>query len=158
MSPEETGNHSISDCKPYTGKRYYGKYTGTIIGNQDPLLKGRILALVPSVTVFVPSTWIEPCSAFAGFGVGFFAVPPIDASVWVEFIEGDPNYPVWTGGYWDEKDLLAIPPSSRPMIRSDQVMLRILSGTTITMDNALGVTIETSIGTKVIVNSSGISI
>ena len=27
-------------------------------------------------------------------------VPPIGAGVWIEFEQGDPDYPIWTGGFW----------------------------------------------------------
>src|ERR1035441_242058 len=26
--------------------------------------------------------------------------PPIGSQVWVEFEQGDPDYPIWTGGFW----------------------------------------------------------
>lgn len=150
---------NINDDRSYEGKRYLGKYRGKVVMNVDPLAKGRIRALVPSVTAFVPSTWIEPASPFAGFGVGLFAVPPLNASVWVEFIEGHPSYPVWTGGYWDEKDLIAVvPPTSRPFIRPGQFKIRTMT-TSITMDDVPpNITIETLDGQKVIINSAGIQI
>ena len=27
-------------------------------------------------------------------------MPPIGAGVWIEFERGDPDYPIWVGGYW----------------------------------------------------------
>ena len=42
------------------------------------------------------SSWAMPCAPYAGQQVGFFAVPPIGANVWVEFEGGDPDYPIWT--------------------------------------------------------------
>jgi len=44
---------------------------------------------------------------YAGIGQGLFALPPIGADVWVEFEAGDPNYPVWTGCFWEEDELPA---------------------------------------------------
>ena len=41
-----------------------------------------------------------PCAPFAGSGVGFFALPPVGANVWVEFEGGDPDYPIWSGCFW----------------------------------------------------------
>jgi uncharacterized protein involved in type VI secretion and phage assembly len=29
-----------------------------------------------------------------------YVVPQIGAGVWIEFEQGDPDYPIWTGGFW----------------------------------------------------------
>jgi hypothetical protein len=76
-----------------------GKYRGKVVNNLDPLMQGRIIALVPTVSE-LPLTWATPCVPYAGRGVGFFAVPPISANVWIEFEGGDPGKPVWTGCFW----------------------------------------------------------
>jgi uncharacterized protein involved in type VI secretion and phage assembly len=80
--------------------RYYGKYRGTVINVEDPMRMGRIMAEVPQVYGVLPSTWAMPCVAFAGIQSGEWCVPPLGAGVWMEFEQGDPNYPIWTGGYW----------------------------------------------------------
>lgn len=41
-----------------------------------------------------------PCTPYGGKDVGFFAVPPPGANVWVEFEAGDPDYPIWSGCFW----------------------------------------------------------
>jgi hypothetical protein len=82
-------------------KRYYGKYRGKVVENLDPLVLGRIIAMVPAVSE-MPMTWAMPCVPYAGMQVGFFAIPPIEANVWIEFEAGDPNYPIWTGCFWEE--------------------------------------------------------
>ena len=46
------------------------------------------------------SGWALPAVPYAGDGVGFFMIPPIGASVWIEFEHGDPDYPIWTGCFW----------------------------------------------------------
>ena len=71
-----------------------------VVNNVDPLQIGRIQAMVPDVTAFVPSTWAMPCVPVAGINSGVFTVPPIGAGVWIEFERGDPDYPIWVGGYW----------------------------------------------------------
>ncbi len=38
-----------------------------------------------------------PCLPLAGNGSGAFFVPQIGAGVWIEFEQGDPDYPIWTG-------------------------------------------------------------
>ncbi|MFO1161118.1 MAG: phage baseplate assembly protein V [Reyranellaceae bacterium] len=78
----------------------YGKYRGTVINNVDPLQIGRIQAMVPDLAGFVPGTWATPCLPMAGINTGVFTVPMIGSGVWIEFERGDPDYPIWVGGYW----------------------------------------------------------
>jgi hypothetical protein len=81
-------------------KRYYGKYRGTVINNIDPEQRGRIMAIVPDVLGITPSSWAMPCVPIAGKQEGVFVVPQIGAGVWIEFEQGDPDYPIWVGGFW----------------------------------------------------------
>ncbi len=80
--------------------RYYGKYRGTVIINLDPEQRGRIIALVPDVLGITPSSWAMPCVPIAGKQEGMFMVPQVGAGVWIEFEQGDPDYPIWVGGFW----------------------------------------------------------
>jgi len=82
-------------------RRFYGKYRGKVSNNLDPLQIGRIQVVVPEVLGEGRLSWALPCAPFAGPGIGFFALPPIDANVWVEFEGGDPDFPIWSGGFWD---------------------------------------------------------
>ena len=77
-----------------------GKYRGTVINNVDPMQIGRVQVMVPDVAGFIPSTWAMPCVPAAGINTGMFTVPMIGSGVWVEFERGDPDYPIWVGGYW----------------------------------------------------------
>jgi len=94
----------------------FGKYRATVINNVDPMQIGRIQAMVPDAAGFIPSTWAMPCVPVAGINTGVFTVPMIGAGVWIEFEKGDPDYPIWVGGYWGsaaEVPLLAhmVPPA-----------------------------------------------
>jgi hypothetical protein len=80
--------------------RFYGKYRGIVLTNEDPLRIGRLQATVPEVLGAVPSGWAVPCAPYAGTGSGFFAIPPIGAGVWIEFEAGDVSRPIWTGAWW----------------------------------------------------------
>jgi len=80
--------------------QFYGKYRGTVVNNIDPLQIGRIQAMVPDVAGLIPSTWAMPCVPVAGINTGVFTVPMIGSGVWIEFERGDPDYPIWVGGYW----------------------------------------------------------
>lgn len=81
-------------------KTYYGKYRATVINNIDPEQRARLLVSVPDVLGPVPSTWAEPCVSLAGptgAPMGSYFVPPIGAGVWVEFEQGNVDYPIWVG-------------------------------------------------------------
>jgi hypothetical protein len=83
-----------------TGPKYYGIYRGTVENNLDPEQLGRIQATVPDAGGLTPSTWITPSFPVAGKGMGTYFVPQIGAGVWVQFEAGDPDRPVYTGGWW----------------------------------------------------------
>lgn len=81
-------------------KHYYGKYRGTVVNNIDPMQVGRIQVMVPDVSNLMLSSWAMPCAPVAGINMGVFTLPLIGAGVWVEFEQGDPDYPIWVGGFW----------------------------------------------------------
>jgi Type VI secretion system/phage-baseplate injector OB domain len=80
--------------------KYYGKYRGTVLMNEDPLQIGRIVAMVPDVSALMPTSWAMPCLPGVGIQYGVCVIPPLGAGVWIEFEQGDPDYPIWTGGFW----------------------------------------------------------
>ena len=81
-------------------EKFFGKYRGTVLNNVDPEQRGRIQVIVPDVTSVIPSSWAMPCAPVAGIQMGMFTVPLIGSGVWVEFEQGDPDYPIWTGCFW----------------------------------------------------------
>lgn len=91
--------------------RYLGKFRGRVVSNDDPLRIGRLTVEVPDVLGDEPSTWALPCLPFTGPESGQFVVPPPGAGVWVEFEQGDPSFPVWTGCWYGAADEL--PPDAR---------------------------------------------
>jgi hypothetical protein len=82
------------------GKLYFGKYRGTVVNNVDPMQMGRIQALVPDVLGDLPSSWAMPCLSVGGMQGGMFTVPTVGSGVWIEFEQGDPDYPIWTGCFY----------------------------------------------------------
>ena len=78
----------------------YGKFRATVINNIDPMQMGRLMVQVPDVSNVLPSTWAMPCVPFAGIMSGMYAVPAIGSGVWVEFEQGNPDFPVWVGCFW----------------------------------------------------------
>lgn len=79
---------------------FFGKYRGTVVNNVDPLQIARLQVIVPDVAGAIPGTWAMPCLPLAGINNGLFTVPLIGSGVWVEFERGDPDYPIWVGGFW----------------------------------------------------------
>lgn len=87
-------------------RRFYGKYRGTVVDNEDPALLGRLKLSVPSVLgPDVVTGWATPCAPYGGAAdQGFLFIPERDAGVWVEFEEGDLEFPIWVGTYWSKPD------------------------------------------------------
>jgi hypothetical protein len=81
---------------------FFGKYRGTVANAIDPRGIGRIQVSVPDVLGAGKLAWAMPCAPYAGKNLGFYAVPPRDAHVWVEFERGDPDCPIWTGCFWGD--------------------------------------------------------
>jgi uncharacterized protein involved in type VI secretion and phage assembly len=95
-------------------RRYYGKYRGTVVNAADPERRARLQALVPDVLGTQATTWAMPAVPFTGLGAGFVVVPPAGSGVWVEFEQGDPDFPIWTGGWWGASSELPPLASSTP--------------------------------------------
>lgn len=85
---------------PDETKKFYGKYRGTVMNNIDPMQMGRIQAIVPDVLGPIPTSFAMPCIPITGKQMGTFMLPQIGSGVWIEFEQGNPDYPIWTGGYW----------------------------------------------------------
>ncbi len=83
-----------------------GKYRGKVSSNIDPKQMGRLQVVVPAVSE-EPLGWAMPCVPYAGDQVGFLTLPPTGANVWVEFEQGNPDYPIWTGCFWGEHEMPA---------------------------------------------------
>lgn len=144
--------------------RFYGKYRGTVVNNIDPLQIGRIQVSVPDVNL-IPGTWAMPCVPLAGRQQGTFMVPQIGAGVWVEFERGDPDYPIWVGGFWGaaaEVPALAlvpppIPPGQNIALQTTGQNLLLLSDSAPTPATG-GIVLKSMAGAMIVVNDSGIYI
>jgi len=79
-------------------KRYHGIYRGVVADNADPLHQTRLRVTIPQITGSGKDTvtdwaWpVQPSSVHA-------EVPPIGQGVWVSFIGGDPDHPIWHGSF-----------------------------------------------------------
>jgi uncharacterized protein involved in type VI secretion and phage assembly len=81
-------------------KQYLGKYRAMVLDNVDPMLTGRLLVQVPDVANIIPTSWAMPCLPYSGIQSGLYVVPEIGSTVWVEFEQGNPDYPIWVGCFW----------------------------------------------------------
>jgi uncharacterized protein involved in type VI secretion and phage assembly len=144
-----------------TENRYLGKFRGSVVNNIDPLQRGRLQAMVPDVLGSVPSSWAEPCVPFAGIQAGLWSVPPISAGVWVEFEQGDPEHPVWTGSWWGSAAevpalAMAVPPAI------SHVLVQTTAQNTISVSDAPGpaggLLLKSSTGAMIMINETGITI
>ncbi len=153
----------MSDTDP--DRKFWGKYRGTVAVNVDPEFRARLLCFVPDVLGPVPSSWCEACAPLGGPPgppMGVYMVPPIGAGVWVEFENGDPDYPIWTGcrvatGDVSPLTLAGNPADPNIVIQSllqHMVMLSDMPPTPITG----GIILKSTTGAMIVVNDSGIFI
>lgn len=138
---------------------YWGKYRASVTDNADPMRLGRLALQIPDVLGTLTSTWALPCFPVAGPQMGIFALPPVAATVWVEFERGDPDYPVWTGGRWDAAAdvpaaALAAPPGRQ------NILLQTSGGTSLLITDTPGpsggIVLTSPAGAKITVNDTGI--
>ena len=117
-------------------EKLYGKFRGSVADNQDPEKRGRLKLRIPSVLADQETDWALPCLPYGGFNQqGFFAIPDVDAQVWVEFEEGDISRPIWVGTFWQQgSDVPEDASKDEPTTR----MLQTHSGHILQFDDADG--------------------
>lgn len=136
------------------GKRFYGKYRGMVIDNVDPMRIGRITASVADVYGELVSGWALPALPAASLESGIYALPAIGSSVWIEFEQGNPEYPIWSGGFW----LLPVEvPPETALGPPTQITFRTSLGNLLMLDDELGgISLQTTVGTCIQLNATGI--
>jgi len=141
--------------------RYYGKYRGVVLNNIDPMQMGRVQVQVPDVMGLGLSSWAMACVPFTGKQSGIYCVPQIGAGVWVEFEQGDPDHPIWVGGFWGSAaDVPALALAGLPVSPSivlqtgnqNALMISDLPGPT------GGILLKTTAGALISINEIGITI
>jgi hypothetical protein len=127
------------------GERYYGKYGGVVIDNDDPLKLARLKVSVPTLMQVAEIGWARPALPFAGPGHGHVMVPAVDALVWVEFEAGNLDQPIWTGCWYAESQSAPEPtaPGARVIVTpgGHEVVLDD-AGNTLRIKHAGGATLE----------------
>ena len=133
------------------GQRYFGKYRGKVVSTEDSTKKGMLQVQVPSV-LGDKNVWAMPCVPYAGDQVGFFALPPVGAAVWVEFEAGQIDHPIWSGCFWQDNEIDGAD-------AVEGIAFWKTKGVKIHIDNDNGtLEIETSGGAKITMKSDGIKI
>lgn len=142
-------------------EKYLGKYRGTVIDNIDPLQTGRLLVSAPDVSSVNPGAWAMPCLPLAGIQMGTSMIPPVGANVWIEFEQGDPNFPIWVGGWWGtmaETPPLALAGSASP----PTIVLQSTGQNALVISDAPGpeggIMLKSANGAMLLVNDLGITI
>lgn len=142
-------------------EKYYGKYRGLVLNNIDPMMTARLLVQVPDVFGLSTSSWAMPCVPIAGPQMGVYVVPLIGSKVWVEFEGGNPDYPIWTGGFWGTSaEVPALALTGIPA--SPNIVLQTTAQNTIVVSDLPGPTggimLKSPTGASIIVNDTGIYI
>jgi len=141
--------------------KFFGVYRGTVVNNIDPMQLGRITAIVPDVSGITPTTWAMPCVPVAGKQMGTYMVPQIGSGVFMQFEAGDPDRPVWIGGWWGTAAevpalaLAGVPADPNIVIQStlqNAIVVSDLPGPT------GGIMLKSTTGATIIVNDTGIYI
>lgn len=121
--------------------QFFGKYRGKVTDNKDPLNLGRIQVSVSAVYGEGRNSWALPSTPYAGNDIGLFMVPPVGTNIWVEFEGGDPDYPIWSGCFWGDREL----PQQAQVQEPEKVQVFRTQGVTLTVsreDNTKGITLE----------------
>jgi uncharacterized protein involved in type VI secretion and phage assembly len=141
--------------------KFYGKYRATVVNNVDPMQIGRIQVIVPDVSNLALSSWAMPCVPVAGMQAGMFAVPPIGAGVWIEFEQGNPDYPIWVGCFWGmAAEVPALARAVPPAVSGITLQTTLQNGIVISdvPGPTGGIMLKSTTGATIIVNDTGIYI
>lgn len=141
--------------------KHYGKFRGTVLNNIDPMQMGRLMVQVPDISNVLPSTWALPCLPFAGIQSGMYVTPAIGSGVWIEFEQGDPDYPIWVGCFWGSAaEVPALALAAAPALQ--QVVLQTTLQNTLMISDAPGPTggilLKTMTGAMISISEVGITI
>lgn len=81
-------------------RKNVGFYRGIVQNNRDPLNQRRLQVLVPQTTGVEVTDWVWPVEPH-----GIHSEPPkVGQGVWVSYVSGDSEYPVWVGSFGKHQD------------------------------------------------------
>jgi uncharacterized protein involved in type VI secretion and phage assembly len=142
-------------------QKYLGKYRAVVVNTNDPLRLGRIQAIVPDLSNDKPSSWAMPCVPLAGPHMGLYGLPPVGAQVWIEFEAGDPDRPIWVGGFWQSAgELPAVAGAAAPT--AGPIILQTAQKNSMTLSDQAGpgggIVLTSASGASIAVSDAGIFI
>jgi Type VI secretion system/phage-baseplate injector OB domain len=142
-------------------QKYFGKYRGMVVSNLDPLQIGRLLVQVPDVLGPIPSSWAMPCLPFTGKQMGMWCLPQVGTGVWVEFEQGNPDYPIWSGCWYGlVAEVPALALAAPPAVPN--VVIQTAAQNTLMLSDLPeptgGILLKTTTGAFISVNDIGITI
>jgi uncharacterized protein involved in type VI secretion and phage assembly len=162
-----------------TAKKFFGKYRGTVFNVVDPQQIGRIQVIVPDVLGLAPSSWAMPCFPVTGKQYGIMALPQVGSGVWVEFEQGDPNFPIWSGCWYGviaevPAAALLVPPAvpgivlqttlQNTLMISDApgptggILIKTLAGAVISVNDTTGISITNGKGASILMQGPSVII
>lgn len=142
-------------------KKFFGKYRGTVVNNVDPEQRARIQVMVPDVAGFALSSWALPSFPWGGIQMGMFCVPLIGAGVWVEFEQGNLDYPIWSGVYFGSAAEVPAMAHLIPPAVPGIVLQTVLQNTLLISDvpgPTGGIMLKSTTGAMILINEVGITI
>lgn len=142
-------------------ERYLGKYRGMVLNNLDPMNQGRLQVQVPDVAGLAPASWAMPCVPIAGLQNGMVALPVVGSGVWVEFEQGNPDYPIWVGCFWGSAaEIPALALATPPGTPAITLQTPLQNGLTVSdlPGPTGGIMLKSATGASLIVNDTGIYI
>ena len=102
-----------------------------------------------------------PCVPVAGMQMGLFTVPVIGAGVWIEFEQGDPDYPIWVGCWWgNASEVPALARTAPPPVPALTFQTTLQNGLIVSdvPGPSGGIMLKSATGATLIVNDTGIYI
>lgn len=136
--------------------RYYGIYRGTIASTDDPEKLGRVQLKVP--VIYGNDThnyWAVGKGMYAGQGTGLYIPPMVGDSVFVSFENGDPRFPIWEHGWFNNSNIIQEVKNNY----NQRTILKTLGGSSILIDDSTGEFIlELENGFKLVLNKTALSL
>lgn len=147
-------------------RRYYGMYRAVVEDVDDPKAAGRIRVRVPALgQKRAPrAIWAKPAVFGGSRGTGVFHTPSVKDLVWVSFEAGNPDKPLYFGGFM--ADDAGAPEFSDPLRHgiktpaghvlrlsddpsAEEVTIQSSSGASVTMTPDGGIEVASSSGARI---------
>jgi hypothetical protein len=142
--------------------QYFGKYSGEVMSfdalPEENAKRGEILAQVPGILEEDAEGNSRPLvvTAKPSFLPGFFFIPEEGHKVWVEFVAGNIDFPIWTG-VWYPNDQTPLAAAGATPTRFQKV-IRTASGHVVQLDDTEGseaITVIHTSGAQLTIDKDG---